>query len=1036
MTSQPLRVETATANQIPLSASKAVSQAHHDALWIARDRLLAELSPQERGMFTDCETWEDVIKSIQLSPAYQKHSRSQLRRMLGPIERFSRGLAPFFDVISILVSARPEWAAVFWGSLRLVLTLASNYLSYFAKIGKLLEDLLKELPRFREIHNIISVKGEAMGETNDQKSGFKRYDQSTNKIGLGHYMVEVETPKDPKIAVNESQDPTKPGISISSSSTQANRSSDDRLFESDAEIPRRLHPMAEASRSRISDSIISIYQNIMAMLQELVKVFAHQNGTPKSSLRVLCGTIWRSFDERVMDWTEEIRKQKAFLVDEMAVIEFRLTIEAYGERRSERELHFRAEREADAKSRSKSTRKRKERIRTKARVWIAPPEFAEEHEQASEARVEGTTEWFGDHDQISRWRTDELDPTVGTILWVHGNAGTGKTTLAAALIDELREEAGITVLYFYFTQTSSCKKRTSDSALRSILAQIVQQHPDSEPLLDALALTMSDRFGGQLKATFRELLELAQLVLSTILENTRIVLDGIDECEDFDQLLPMISFLADQNSPVKFLLLSRPGVQSLLKMVDEDDCMNLNDPMISEYTRHDIRHYLAREVSSMIAHGELSIIDYSAASYVDKLALGSNGMFLWARLAIRLLQSPALTLGQKKEIVQSIVLPEGLEKIYDRMLERMSTRSVTVQDLARKLLVLLTYGILGDFPLRFSEDMLSYKLKGPDRSGHLRITLLCLDYLDSTMPRLPICNGRDSETAAIRDGLEKGRPFMKYALAYWPHHLSSIVKAIRPIARWQGLRDSLIRYLGNQFMLLAGIEAHYLLGVKLPVVTQHLFSFADCIISGHMESESIHVPKDIKILAGNLADFGRDLLQIEAIWGERLCQQPYLIWHDVTAFIDCHFLRPTRATTVSHLMPELHDESFSSRPISSKSVLSLDGQRIAILSVWSSREFECEYRRSVASPGRNYKLDTFESFKPLCKGWKATYKIKTTQLPLLTVHSVELDIAPSDIWCRVLEGLRPNQASGSDFTFSIPLSIARKDLRTFSIMQF
>jgi hypothetical protein len=93
------------------------------------------------------------------------------------IKTFSSRLQPYFDILNIVVQSHPEWAAIAWGAIRLVLQvsernfrtgpdlgdcdllliilkLASNFISFFDKLGEILEYLGDLLPHYAEIMEI------------------------------------------------------------------------------------------------------------------------------------------------------------------------------------------------------------------------------------------------------------------------------------------------------------------------------------------------------------------------------------------------------------------------------------------------------------------------------------------------------------------------------------------------------------------------------------------------------------------------------------------------------------------------------------------------------------------------------------------------------------------------------------------------------------------------------------------------------------------------------------------------------------------
>jgi hypothetical protein len=84
-----------------------------------KDSFLQSISDEERAQFSSCESPEELVKSI--ATFLTGFKKSWFTRMTMQIESFSKQLQPYFDILGIVVQSRPEWAAIAWGSLRLVL---------------------------------------------------------------------------------------------------------------------------------------------------------------------------------------------------------------------------------------------------------------------------------------------------------------------------------------------------------------------------------------------------------------------------------------------------------------------------------------------------------------------------------------------------------------------------------------------------------------------------------------------------------------------------------------------------------------------------------------------------------------------------------------------------------------------------------------------------------------------------------------------------------------------------------------------------
>jgi len=86
----------------------------------ARDAFLSSLPTQDRSLYSPCASAADLAEAIKKLDAIA-HRKLPLENTLKMIEKFSSLIKPYFKVADIFVSSNPEYAALVWGALRLVL---------------------------------------------------------------------------------------------------------------------------------------------------------------------------------------------------------------------------------------------------------------------------------------------------------------------------------------------------------------------------------------------------------------------------------------------------------------------------------------------------------------------------------------------------------------------------------------------------------------------------------------------------------------------------------------------------------------------------------------------------------------------------------------------------------------------------------------------------------------------------------------------------------------------------------------------------
>jgi hypothetical protein len=85
------------------------------------------LSQEDMQHFRTFKNHQEMLTAMKTNLLKFPESRSKLVRCSQRIAMFSDAFAPFFDVISVFVQIKPEWAAFFWGSIWLIFKVCSNF---------------------------------------------------------------------------------------------------------------------------------------------------------------------------------------------------------------------------------------------------------------------------------------------------------------------------------------------------------------------------------------------------------------------------------------------------------------------------------------------------------------------------------------------------------------------------------------------------------------------------------------------------------------------------------------------------------------------------------------------------------------------------------------------------------------------------------------------------------------------------------------------------------------------------------------------
>jgi nucleoside phosphorylase/DNA polymerase III delta prime subunit len=282
-------------------------------------------------------------------------------------------------------------------------------------------------------------------------------------------------------------------------------------------------------------------------------------------------------------------------------------------------------------------------------------------------RAAGTCEWILKADEIMHWLDNSRKES--DIFWLHGNPGTGKSTMVLTITSELPKQASFSnsnrKLAYFFCDSSSEKRRTAVAILRGLLYHLVKQCPT---LIRYLVDKYQER-GEQLFSSFDALWD----VLMKMGQNKNdtgyeiyCIIDALDECEYKSQqmLLRQINqtFKADGEDNVlsrpRFLITSRPYPEI------RESLSHLNNKDLASYNA------VKRDIKVMIREKVKDLADRKAypervtAEISRTLEEKAEGTFLWIGIACG-----ELIRVQSRNAVQKLEkLPIGLHALYQQLL--------------------------------------------------------------------------------------------------------------------------------------------------------------------------------------------------------------------------------------------------------------------------------------------------------------------------------------------------------------------------------
>ena len=202
----------------------------------------------------------------------------------------------------------------------------------------------------------------------------------------------------------------------------------------------------------------------------------------------------------------------------------------------------------------------------------------------------GTNEWLFKDQRYLDWAHEE---SVSSLLWLHGGAAAGKSVLSSFVINTLVEQ-GCSCQYF-FVRFGDQSKRSLSLLLRSIAYQVAR----CEPKFLHKILELIDEAIDFETADPRILWE---RVFKTILfdmegvQELYWVIDGLDEADDPQAFIRLLSDIFQSSTHIKVLLVGRPNPEIFhaLQRVSKS-----SDPRWIEIEgrEEDIRSYIDQELN-------------------------------------------------------------------------------------------------------------------------------------------------------------------------------------------------------------------------------------------------------------------------------------------------------------------------------------------------------------------------------------------------------------------------------------------------------
>jgi hypothetical protein len=328
------------------------------------------------------------------------------------------------------------------------------------------------------------------------------------------------------------------------------------------------------------------------------------------------------------------------------------------------------------------------------RDWLQPTAYdiaGGEYRKHISSHVAGTGAWLTSSDMYQKW----LQSDEHGLLWIKGIPGSGKSVMAAKLINDLvKSNPGSPVLFFFFRQIIDANHEPR-ALLRDWMDQILSYSP---PLQKQLKAYVED--GRSLESiSMEDMWKHLRMAFASLPDKVFCVADALDEIDQgHEEFLKMLGELGHwRPMAVKILITSRP-VPSVEVPLRKTHCLHLRlqetlvDADISTYV-----HYVLSK--SNIPKSDWKVIS-------DAVPGRANGLFLYAKLAMDAFLEPGANI---KTVLSQ--LPSDLNALYTDLLNEHARRSEVPESIQRLILQSVTHATR---PLRLLELAEMIRASPPD----------------------------------------------------------------------------------------------------------------------------------------------------------------------------------------------------------------------------------------------------------------------------------------------------------------------------------
>ncbi|KAF7377539.1 ANK-REP-REGION domain-containing protein [Mycena sanguinolenta] len=300
--------------------------------------------------------------------------------------------------------------------------------------------------------------------------------------------------------------------------------------------------------------------------------------------------------------------------------------------------------------------------------WMKPLPMDSRLHAILELHHPDTCKWLLENALFQGWKS-----TKGSLLWLNGIAGSGKTVISSVVIDHLLQTCtSEEVVLYTFCEFRNQQSINPGAILCTLFSGLLRSYP-GEISVDFDDLIREERKRQSPPQTVTRLLKLMRTAIPAF-KRIYLVLDGLDECDSRSELLEFLPALASDNDLHVFV--SSRQEEEIREAFCNASIISLGTQ--TDEVDGDIKLYISHELENRreLARLPRGLKDEIQATLESK----ASGMFRLVECQLDVLAKKTTT-ARVRLALQS--LPEKLFDVYDRILRRIPEDTA---DIARRAL--------------------------------------------------------------------------------------------------------------------------------------------------------------------------------------------------------------------------------------------------------------------------------------------------------------------------------------------------------------